>query len=402
MNYKIKILSLSLFLVFILLLSADQKTVANIEEETKANLVYKQAIKTLKDKFYFNTNIDFNKLENKQVKNLHEAHKEINNLVKELNDPYTRFLSKEEFKDELNVMRSSFVGIGIRLSSTKPVVVSVIEDSPAFKEGIQPKDILLKVNDKDTVNLTPLQISSLLKGEKGSSLNLKLLRGSKTLFKTVKREQLAFKTVSTKNLDDDIALIKIDSFIPQNTSYLFREELSKAMSKDIILDLRNNTGGIFKNAIEIADMFLDEGQIVSTVTKSTKKDEKARSNDLSYSQDSNIVILVNEYSASASEILASALKENKRAILIGKKTYGKGLIQEVVKLPDDSALHVTVAAYLTPSGKSINKIGITPDEIINNDKDQLARAIEILHHQKDVVFNTTPNKTTSSSSSIRL
>jgi carboxyl-terminal processing protease len=380
MNYRIKTLTLtlSLSLISLLLLTTEQKTNANTEESVKANLVYKEAIKNLKNKFYFRTNIDFNKLENKKVKNINDAHKEINVLIKELNDPYTKLLSKEEFKDELNLMRSSFVGIGIKLANVKPFITNVIEDSPAFKEGIQPQDLIVTVNEKDARNLTSIQVSNLLRGDKDSKVTLELQRGNKTLFKTIKREQLNLKNVSSKSLDGDITLIRIDSFIPQNTSSLFREELTKAMSKDIIIDLRNNTGGLFKNAVEIADMFLDNGQIVSTVTKTQKKDEIARPNNLSDSKNSNIIILVNENTASASEILVSALKENKRAIVIGKKTYGKGLIQEVIKLPDESALHITIAAYLTPSGKCINKIGITPDEVINNDKQQLVRAKEIL------------------------
>lgn len=377
MNHRIKLLSLSLLLTSVVFCITEHKTSAS-EESTRANLLYKEAIKNLKDKFYFKTNIDFNKLENKRIKDSSEAHKEINKVIKDLKDPYTRFLTKEEFNDEVNLMRSSFVGIGIKLASARPIITSVIEDGPAFKEGIQSQDIIIKVNDKDATTLSSLQVSNLLRGEKNSKVTLKVQRGNKILLKTITREQLNLKTVSSKFLDKDIALIKIDSFIPQNTSHLFREELIKAMSKDIILDLRNNTGGLFKNAVEIADILLDNGQIVSTVSKTQKKDEIAKPNDLLDLKNLNIVVLVNENTASASEVLVGALKENRRAIVIGKKTYGKGLIQEVVKLSDESALHITTAAYLTPSGKDINKVGIIPDEIIYNDKLQLARAKDIL------------------------
>ena len=205
-------------------------------------------------------------------------------------------------------------------------------------------------------------------------------RGNEIVSKLVQREELNFKTVSSNLLPGNLALIKIDSFVPENTSTLLKEELLKVMSANgLILDLRNNSGGLLKNAVEIADMFLSEGRIVSTVYNAKNINEFANSSKLF---NSKVVILVNENTASASEILSSALRENGRATLIGKKTFGKGLVQEIVKLPDDSALHVTTAAYLTPSGKNIDKIGLIPDEIILDADKQLRRAKEILTGSK--------------------
>ncbi|OGI20303.1 MAG: hypothetical protein A3B68_05645 [Candidatus Melainabacteria bacterium RIFCSPHIGHO2_02_FULL_34_12] len=349
-------------------------------ESLKAKEVYRAALDILNKKYYLksrvSTDIYQNKYEDK-IKNLHDAHKYITKVLKELNDPYTRLLTKEEFEDEQNIINSKLIGIGIKIANEKPVIVDILPNSPAKECGIKPNDYILNIDNRTTRNLSSNQIASLMRGPKGSILTIKLKRDKNTITKTLKRRELEFVSVSSKVLDDNIALLKVNSFIPEDTSRLFKEELIKLMSASgIIIDLRNNSGGLFKNAVEIADMFLSEGKIVSTVNPSGKTNEFANSNKL---YGSNLVILVNEKTASASEILTSALKENNRAHIIGKKTYGKGLIQEIIKLPDDSALHVTVSSYLTPNGQNINKTGVIPDEIITDEDTQLKRAREILH-----------------------
>ena len=378
-NY-IKFNVLTFLVLFLLSYSTIfiQRVKANFQI-TEPKLVYNTAWQVLNEKFYFKSNVNLqswqNKFENK-INDLDDAHSCINKLVGALNDPYTRFLTKDEFKDEQDIINSTLIGIGIKLASKKPVILDVLPDSPAYKEDVRPNDYLLAINNQSTKSLSTGEIVDLLRGQKDTSLTITLRRGNDILDKTLMREELILKAVSTKLLENDIALIKIDSFIPENTSSLFRDELLKLMSANgIILDLRNNSGGLLKNAIEIADMFLSEGKIVSTVDNSIKINEYANSSKLF---NSNIVILVNENTASASEILASALKENNIATVIGKRTYGKGLVQEVIKLPDDSALHVTIAAYLTPSGKNINNVGIIPDEIVSNEDKQIKKAIEIL------------------------
>ena len=378
-NY-IKFNVLTFLVLFLLSYSTIfiQRVKANFQI-TEPKLVYNTAWQVLNEKFYFKSNVNLqgwqNKFENK-INDLDDAHSCINKLVGVLNDPYTRFLTKDEFKDEQDIINSTLIGIGIKLASKKPVILDVLPDSPAYKEDVRPNDYLLAINNQSTKSLSTGKIVDLLRGQKDTSLTITLRRGNDILDKTLIREELILKAVSTKLLENDIALIKIDSFIPENTSSLFRDELLKLMSTNgIILDLRNNSGGLLKNAIEIADMFLSEGKIVSTVDNSIKINEYANSSKLF---NSNIVILVNENTASASEILTSALKENNIATVIGKRTYGKGLVQEVIKLPDDSALHVTIAAYLTPSGKNINNVGIIPDEIVSNEDKQIKKAIEIL------------------------
>ena len=347
-------------------------------------LVYRTAWETLNDKFYFKSKVDLEKWENKfedKIETLDDAHKYIKKMISELNDPYTKFLNKEEFKEEESIISAKFTGIGVKLDSKKPYILDVLINSPAEKEGLRSNDFILSVDKNSTLGLSSSQVANLLRGESGSKLEIKLKRGNEVLTKILTREELKFSSVTTKLLDNNIALIKIDSFIPENTSELFKNELAKLMScNGIIIDLRNNAGGLLKNAIAIADMLLDEGKIVSTLDLKTTVNEFANSNKLF---NSGIVVLVNENSASASEILTSALKENKRAFVIGKKTYGKGLVQEIVRLPDNSALHVTIAVYHTPDGNDINRKGIIPDLVVENEQEQLKTAETILLSLKE-------------------
>ena len=375
MNYKNYIKLTFLTLVFLHCFTGC----AYASENTNPEEVYRTAWKILNEKFYLKSKFNLTKWQNKfenKIKTSEDAHLCINKLLQELHDPYTRFLTKEEFNEEQDIISSKLTGIGVKLDVNKPLIVDILPHSPAYESNIKPNDYILKVNDKSTHNLTTNQIISLLRGEKDSSLTVQLKRGHDVLTKTLVRRDIQFKAVSGKLLENNIAFIKIDSLIPENTSKLFKDEIIKLMSANgIILDLRNNSGGLLKNAIEIADMFLNEGKIVSTVGPYGRVNELANSNKLS---ESSIVILVNERTASASEILAGALKENNRAIVIGKKTFGKGLVQEIIKLPDDSALHVTIASYLTPNGKNINKIGLVPNEIIHDENKLLKRAEFIL------------------------
>lgn len=374
------------FLVVFLLSSSTvciQKVKAN-SNSIYANSIYKTAWETINEKYYFKSKVNLERWENKfdnKIDDLDDAHNCINKLVRELDDPYTKFLSREKFQEEQDIINSTFTGIGVKLSNKKPIVLDVLAESPAEKEGIMPNDYILSVGDKSTNNLDGSQTADLIRGPVGAPFIVKLKRGEKVLTKTLRREELKFRAVSSRLLDNNIALIKIDSFLPANTSNLFKDEIIKYVSADgIIIDLRNNSGGLVKNAIEIADMLLKEGKIISTVNLSKTINDFANSSQI---YNSNIVILANERTASASEILISALKENKRAIVIGTKTFGKGLVQELVRLPDDTALQVTIAVYLTPNGTFINKKGIIPDVILNNEEKQLEKAREILYTLKE-------------------
>ncbi|MBI3309249.1 MAG: S41 family peptidase [Candidatus Melainabacteria bacterium] len=335
-------------------------------------IVFKTACKALDEKYYFKPTVDFKSFEEKageRITTLTDAHSYIKKLVKKLGDPYTRFLSKEEFKDELDIMNSKLIGIGVKLDYKKPLILEVLPESPAQKGGLKANDYIIAINNTKTKRLDTNKITNLLRGPKDSKVKIKIKRNHKTSEKTIVREELIFQSITSKILENNIGLIKISSFIPQNTSTSFKEEITKlAHTNGLIIDLRNNSGGLLKNAIEIADMFLSEGKIVTTVQHTGNVNELANSHTL---YDGEIVILVNEHTASASEIFASALKENNRAKVIGKRTFGKGLVQEIIRLPDDSAMHITTAAYLTPDGKNIHKVGIVPDSVIKDPKAQL-------------------------------
>ena len=370
----------SLILLFSCLISSQDVTANN--ESIFAKEIFHRACELVNEKFYFEPKFNIKNWEEKleeKISTIDNAYKQINKLTDKLNDPYTRHLTREEFKDERDIIKSTLVGIGVKLESKKPIILEVLPESPAYESGLIQNDYILAVNIKITKGLNSNQIGKILKGPEGSLLKIKIKRDNEILTKEITRRKFEIKAVTTKMLRDDIALLKIDSFVPENTSTVLKEELIKLMSsKGIILDLRNNSGGLFKNAIDIADAFLSKGKIVTSISKNSSANQFA--NAASFC-DAPLVILVNENTASASEILASALRENNRAKIVGKRTFGKGLIQEVVRLPDDSALHVTVGAYLTPSGKNINKIGIVPDSISYKNEEQLQKAIEIIKEQ---------------------
>lgn len=375
---KFRIIALILFLA-ISQPSFVQNTIADCKD-VDPYFVYNKALEVINQKFYFKSKSNLRKWQNpkykKEIKTLLQAHKHINKFLTSLDDPYTRFLTKEEFKEEEEIINSMLTGIGVKLQVHSPIILDVLPDSPANKEGIKPRDYILAINSISTHGLDISQVANLLRGPKETLVEVTLKRGHEVIKKVVKRQELNIKPISSQILEDGLALLKVDSFIPMDTSKVFKEELAKLISaKGLIIDLRNNSGGLLKNAVEIADMFLSSGKIVSTLGYFGNINEFANSNKL---VDANVVVLVNEHTASASEILASALRENKRALVVGTKTFGKGLVQEVVELPDESALHVTIAVYLTPSGKNINKLGIVPDEIVYDDGRQLERAKEIL------------------------
>ena len=373
--------NLTTFLVVFLLSSSTIYTqeVSATSTSIYPNLIYRSAWQIIDEKFYFKSRVNLDPWKDKfknKINSLDDAHKYINKLIQELNDPYTRFLTQEEFKEEEDIMNSTLVGIGIKLGGEKPIILDVLPKSPAEKASIKPNDYILSINNKPTKGLSIKQIAALVRGPAGTAVTIKAKRGNDAYTTIVNREEFQFNTVTSTLLDNNVVLLKIGSFIPEDTSKRVKEELKKYPSaKGLILDLRNNSGGLLHNAVEIADMFLSKGKIVSTSNHTFIKNEFANSSQIF---DLPMVVLVNKYSASASEIVTSALKENNRAHVIGERTFGKGLVQEIIKLPDDSALHVTIAVYLTPDGNYINKKGIIPDEVIYNSQKQLEKATEIL------------------------
>ena len=354
--------------------------------DTNSLAIYKTAWKALNDKFYLNSSTDIKSWENKfvhKIQDSEDAHKYIKALTNELHDPYTRFLSKEELEEEREFINSKLVGIGVKTSAQKPIILNVYPNSPADHAGIKKNDYILSINNQSTAFLSALNIHKLLKGKENTKVSLVIKRNNKVIPKTITRQNFDFNPVSSRLLANNIGYIMIDSFISENTPTLFENEVRKfSKSNGLIIDVRDNSGGLLKNAIQIADSLLSEGKIVTTVNKTEKVNEYANAHSI---YKGNIVLLVNKNTASASEIFVAALKENNKATVIGEKTFGKGLVQEVIELPDKSGLHVTVAEYLTPSGRSINYIGIKPDKLILQENKLLATASRYLKNNKLII-----------------
>lgn len=322
----------------------------------------------------------------------------ISTMISSLDDPYTKFLDPKDFAEETSSIKGSLKGIGIQIATRegKLVVIAPIEDSPAEKAGLLADDEILEIDGISTKGITIDKAADKIRGEEGTTVNLLVKRKSDIKTYTIVRREIELKAVSTKvpnnvKLSDDIGYIRLSSFISKNASKEFESVLQQYRNKKgYIIDLRSNPGGLLTNAIYIANMLLPRGIIVSTVDRDGYK-ETERSCGMPVTN-KPIVILINKGSASASEILSGALKDNKRAVIVGEKSFGKGLVQEINRLPNNSGVNITIQKYLTPNGTDINKKGIEPDILVelteddvkNKDDKQLKKANEVL---QDLINN---------------
>lgn len=295
-----------------------------------------------------------------------DAYVAIETMLNSLNDRYTRFLTPDEFSDEGNSIRATLFGIGIQIGvrNDQIVVISPIEDTPAEKAGLKAQDIVQEINGESTKGMSVKEAADRIRGEKGTAVKLLIKRGQKPAKAyMVTRDEIKLKSV-TKDpplpLKENIGYIRLSSFLSKKASTELREAIRDEGNKQgYILDLRGNPGGLLTNAITIADYFLDDGGIVSTVDRDGYKE--VRSATAGTLTGKPMVVLINEGSASASEILSGALRDNNRAVLVGKKSFGKGLVQEINSLPNGSGVNITTQKYLTPNDTDINKVGIIPD-----------------------------------------
>ncbi|MBD1919578.1 S41 family peptidase [Microcoleus sp. FACHB-831] len=300
-----------------------------------------------------------------------EAYKAIREMLKKLGDPYTRFMDPEEFKNMQIDTSGELIGVGIQLAkdekTKKLVVISPIEDTPAFKAGILAKDIVTKIDGKSTDGMDVNDAVKLIRGQEGTQVKLTILRESKEIDYLVKRARIEIHPVREayqQSPAGGIGYIRLKQFSANATAEMRQaiEKLEKQKVAGYILDLRSNPGGLLYASIEIARMWLDEGTIVSTKDRQGTTDlQQANHKPLTKKP---LVVLVDGGSASASEILSGALQDNKRAVLVGTKTFGKGLVQSVRPLGDGSGLAVTIAKYYTPKGRDINQEGIPPDVVL--------------------------------------
>ena len=298
-----------------------------------------------------------------------EAYEAIRGMLGSLDDPYTRFLDPREFKEMQIDTSGELSGVGIQLSLDKEtknlVVVSPIEGSPASRAGVQPKDVSVAIDGKSTKGMSTEDAVKLIRGQAGTSVTLTLKRKAQTLEVPLTRERIELHAVDHQiNTSADgvkVGYIRLKQFNATATKDMRQavKDLEEKGAQGYVLDLRSNPGGLLMASVEIARQWLNEGTIVSTKTRDGIQDVK-RANGRALTS-KPMVVLVNEGSASASEILSGALQDNNRAVLVGQKTFGKGLVQSVRGLSDGSGMTVTIAKYLTPSGRDIHKYGIAPD-----------------------------------------
>ena len=321
----------------------------------------------------------------------------IKGVVNSLDDPYSEFMTKEELKKFMESTNGKYVGVGLVVSPGKDgyiTVVSPIKGSPAYKAGIKSGDRIIKVDEVEYSAETMQDAVNKMRGEEGKVVNITVLREEQKQKKVhefkIKRETIKLQTVDGRILEKNIGYIAISEFDKPTYDDFMKEleVLKKKGAQKLLLDLRGNPGGLLDVCTKIADVFLDKGTIVYTKYKDGKKDYYYSDEK---KEDMPLVVLVNGGSASASEIVSGALKDRKRAKLVGTQTFGKGIVQRLFNLPYETAVKLTISEYFTPNGNNIHKVGITPDVVVElpdnikgigpdylNEDTQLKKALEIL------------------------
>ena len=319
----------------------------------------------------------------------------INGVLQSL-DPYSAYMSPESFQNMQTETSGEFGGLGIEVSMEAGVVkvISPIDESPADEVGVKAGDYIVKINEHQVQGKTLTEAVDLMRGPVGSDIEITVRRKGvkKAIVFKITREIIKIQSVKSKKINDNIGYIRLTAFNENSSSQIKKKinEFTKDKKiKGYILDLRNNPGGLLSQAIKISDFFLTNGEIVSTKSRKESENRRWFANKGDIINGKVLIVLINYGSASASEIVAGALKDNKRAILLGENTYGKGSVQSIIHLKNNGAIRLTISKYYLPSGKSISEVGITPDiEVaegddefrINTEKDnQLNFAIKLLN-----------------------
>ncbi|STY70789.1 Probable CtpA-like serine protease [Megamonas hypermegale] len=312
----------------------------------------------------------------------------IDGMVKSLNDPHSNYLSPKMYKTLMEQTEGSFAGIGVVMgmdNEQKIHIVGIMENSPGQKAGLQEGDEILAVDGVPVTQMAFDEVATHVRGQAGTDVVLTIMRDNANQDITITRDNIKLKTVGHKILDNNIGYIQIVSF-SEDTANEFNEaynDLKNQGMKALVLDLRNNPGGLLTTCVEIAKKLVPKGEIVSIVDKQGNKETYSSSLE---APEYPLVVLINKNSASASEILSGAIQDTKAGTIIGNTSYGKGSVQTILPMFEDDAVKLTIAKYYTPSGRSIDGTGITPDIEINLDENatsdtQLDKALEVLKAQ---------------------
>jgi len=299
----------------------------------------------------------------------------INGVLQSL-DPYSSYMSPKNLEEMQTETKGEFGGLGIEVGMEAGVVkvISPLDNSPAEREGVKAGDYIVKINNTQVQGKTLNEAVELMRGPVGSTLEITVRRVGlrKSLVFNITREIIQVASVKSEVLDEKIGYIRLTSFNENSDDQIKKKIKEFKKNKKIegyILDLRNNPGGLLGQAIKISDFFLDDGEIVSTKGRKKNENQKwfAREGDIINGK--ALIVLINKGSASASEIVAGALKDHKRAVLVGEKSYGKGSVQSIIPLKNRGAIRLTISKYYLPSGKSISEVGVTPDITVEEESD---------------------------------
>ena len=363
------ILTKRFFIFFIILLFTFQKSFSENTDIYKKIDLFGEVLEKISKEY-----VD----EVDQSKSMDSA---INGLLQSL-DPYSAYMTPESFEGMQTETSGEFGGLGIEVGMEAGVVkvISPIDNTPASKAGLKAGDYIVKINNTQVQGKSLMEAVELMRGPVGSSIEITVRRRGvkKALIFNITREVIEVQSVKSELIDNNIGYIRLTSF-NENSSEQIKEKINKLnKNKDLkgyILDLRNNPGGLLSQAIKISDFFLENGEIVSTRSRQASENRKwfAKKGDLTNGK--TLIILINYGSASASEIVAGALKDHKRAIILGENSYGKGSVQSIIPLKNRGAIRLTIAKYYLPSGKSISEVGVTPD-------------IEVAEGSDDFKFNS--------------
>ena len=334
-----------------------------------SNIVYSENVDKLYKKIDLFSEV-LEKIQNEYVEEVDQAETmdaAINGALQSL-DPYSAYMNPEVFKESQQETSGEFGGLGIEVSMEAGVVkvITPIDDTPAAKAGVKAGDYIVRINGEQVQGKTLMEAVNLMRGPVGTSIEITIRRKGLKKAKIIKiiREVIEVRSVISKQIQNKVGYLRLRAF-NQNSGSQLKKEISKIEKNKktvgYILDLRNNPGGLLSQAIKIADFFLDDGEIVSTNGRKARENKKffARKGDKINGKP--LIVLINNGSASASEIVAGALQDQKRAVLLGETTYGKGSVQSIIPLKNRGAIRLTVSKYYLPSGKSISEVGVIPD-----------------------------------------